>query len=263
MKPLLKWAGGKTWLLKQLQEFLPKSYNNYHEPFVGGGAFFLNYNNGEKRFLSDTNEELINFYLAIKHSHHSLHSELLSYETNKDFYYNVREQSFEDKIKKAARFYYLNQHCYNGLYRVNRKNKFNVPYGRPVRDFEPNIDEFTLASQQLANTEVFCGDFEESLKNIKENDLVFLDPPYTVAHNLNGFVAYNQKIFSWADQERLAKYIEKIKDIGAYYILTNANHQSTIELYGTLGNISIIERHSTIGNLNSRKRISEILLSNC
>jgi len=264
IKPLIKWAGGKTWLAKKILNIVPDNYNNYHEPFIGGASVFLSLTCQQKSFLYDSNGELINFYQQIKKDYLAIFTLLSTYETSEDFYYHIRSQTYVDAVEMAARFYYLNQTCFNGLYRVNQSGNFNVPYGKPTKKFSPDIASFKLMHDMFENSTIECRDFYESLDKIKKNDLVFLDPPYTVAHNLNGFIEYNKKLFSWQDQERLADYILELKKIGAYFILTNANHSSTLNLYKELGNTEIVERYSTIGGkASSRKLISEILVSNC
>ncbi|WP_462218952.1 DNA adenine methylase [Ferruginibacter sp.] len=264
-KSVIRWAGGKQWLTKSINEFIPKYYNNYHEPFLGGAAMFLFLKQPKKSFISDRNEELINFYIQVRDNLKLLLKELKSYKNDEEYYYTIRSRLCDNDVKRAARFYYLNKTGFNGIYRVNKGGIYNVPYGN--RDLEKlfNIKEFQCLQKKLLNDVVInSNDFELSMKNVKKGDLVFLDPPYTVAHNNNGFIEYNQTIFSWVDQERLCEVIKKIDNKKAYFILTNAVHDSIFKLYKNVGKKFEIERHSTIsGHVKNRKKVSELIITNC
>ncbi|AMR33467.1 hypothetical protein A0256_19600 [Mucilaginibacter sp. PAMC 26640] len=263
-KPIIKWAGGKNWLIDRLKKIIPENFNRYHEPFFGGGSTFFNLKPSAGACLSDTNEELINFFIQLQNDFESVLSILSTNEISEEYFYRLRETILVDDVERAARFYYLNQTCFNGLYRVNQQGKFNVPYGRNNITNLSDHDKFLKIHEMLQTSIIRCCDFGETLSEINKNDLVFLDPPYTVAHNLNGFIEYNKKLFSWSDQERLAKYIANIIEKGAFFILTNANHSSTVELYKHLGKVSEVTRFSTIGGkAQSRKKISEIIVTNC
>lgn len=268
VKPFLRWAGGKTWLLKELESYLPQSFNNYHEPFIGAGSVFI-YLKSKGRIknnalLSDQNEDLINAYKAIKQDPITLIDFLKKYRNTKEFYYDLREQKFQSRIEKAAQFIFLNRTSFNGIYRVNLKGKYNVPYGsknyKQLFDFE-NLKNI---SELLKNTKLEIGDFEDYFDEIQKDDLVFLDPPYTVAHENNGFIKYNQKIFAWEDQERLERYIEKIKEKQAYFILTNAAHKNINDLFQNIGAKHELNRYSVVGGKGAkRQKISEYIFANC
>jgi len=264
IKPLLRWAGGKQWIVERIKEFIPSEYNQYYEPFLGGASIYLSLIcSGKKTYLSDLNYELINFYLQVKDNLQLLLLELKNYKNDEQFFYKTREDEKEDTLRQAARFFYLNRTCFNGLYRVNQKGKFNVPYGHRKIDI---IDEnkFIELNIKLQNATIRCQDFNKIIKTVKEKDFVFLDPPYTVAHNKNGFIEYNQKIFSWEDQERLAKFVNELIDKNVYFLMTNACHDSIKKLYRDVGNQYEIDRYSTISALNkSRTRISELIITNC
>lgn len=267
LKPFLRWAGGKSWLIKYLDRILPSEFNNYHEPFLGGGSVFIYLKSKKKikkfAYLSDENESLINAYSVLKNNLGPLIKILKNYKNEKEFYYSIREQKFTDNIQKAAKFIFLNRTSFNGIYRVNLKGEYNVPYGfkkyKNLFDFE-NLKKL---NESLSDTFLSSGDFEETIDNVKNGDLVFLDPPYTVAHENNGFLKYNQKIFSWSDQKRLKKYIEKIKDRKAFFILTNAHHRSIDDLYHSTSKKFVINRHSVVGGKGAqRKEIKEYLFTN-
>ncbi|MCK5017062.1 MAG: Dam family site-specific DNA-(adenine-N6)-methyltransferase [Candidatus Peribacteraceae bacterium] len=267
-KPFLRWAGGKSWLLKDLETYLPQNFNNYHEPFIGGGSVFI-YLKSKGRIknnalLSDQNEDLINAYKAIKQDPITLIKFLKKYRNTKEFYYDLREQRFQNRIEKAAQFIFLNRTSFNGIYRVNLKGEYNVPYGfkkyKQLFDFE-NLKKIC---ELLTNTKLEIGDFEVYFDEIQKDDLVFLDPPYTVAHENNGFIKYNQKIFAWEDQERLERYIEKIKEKQAYFILTNAAHKNINDLFQNIGAKHELNRYSVVGGKGAkRQKISEYIFTNC
>lgn len=262
-KPFLRWAGGKRWLKKQIDELVKiDSFDNYHEPFVGGGAilFHLKPTNA---FISDANKELIDTYISVKENPNHVINYLKNFNKNKDSYYLIRSQNFSNKFERAAQFIYLNQMSFNGIYRVNANGGYNVPYGgRENYDFD--YENILLVSEFLQRITIQHCDFQESLNNVTENDLVFLDPPYTIAHNLNGFVQYNQKIFSLEDQYRLTNAIDQIKEIGANYILTNAAHSKVREIFDKENDTILeISRASVVGGRNSsRGQYSEFLFTN-
>ena len=229
VKPCLRWAGGKNWLIKYLPQIIgDTAFDNYHEPFLGGASVFLSIKPPQQAFLSDLNEDLIKTYIALRSEHP------------------------QDEITRAARFIYLNQTSFNGIYRVNLKGEYNVPYGFREKEF---LNEKTLldVSNALQNAILRYGDFDLVRQNIKPNDLVFLDPPYTVSHNNNGFIKYNQKIFSLEDQIRLNSLIQYIKKIGAYYILTNAAHETIKEIFNNGDWCIELNRASLIGGINAKR----------
>jgi len=268
IKPFLRWAGGKRWLTKNIIDYLPSEFNNYHEPFIGGGSIFLHLKSNKiiknRSFISDYNNELVNTYNQIAQNPKELTLELLKLKNNKEDYYKIRSSKPISEIKKASRFLYLNKSSFNGLYRVNRKGEYNVPFGnRNLKDFY-TIENIKNVSKLLKdNVSISSNDFYDCLENISKGDLVFLDPPYTVAHENNGFVQYNQKIFMWEDQERLKRLLIEIKRRGAYFILTNAKHESIKELFSDVGNRIKVQRHSTIGGIGaSREQINEYIFTN-
>jgi len=262
-EPFLRWAGGKNWLIKHLDKLLPKDgFNRYFEPFLGGGSIFLAINPSKRSYLSDLNEELVQTYLTLKKSPESIIKVLEEFENTKYFYYRIREEKFVDPIKKAARFIYLNQTSFNGIYRVNLKGEYNVPYGFRTKNFIEK-EKLIAVSKRLKNSTLTHGDFNKIKQKIKEKDLIFLDPPYTVSHNDNGFIKYNQKLFSLEDQIRLSNLIDHIKEQGAYYILTNAAHKKIDEIFEKGDHKYIKHRASLIGGLNAeRGQIKEYVFTN-
>lgn len=218
----------------------------------------------KKSYLSDANAQLINTYIQVRDNPEELIEFFMQLPNTEDDYYRIRREiTGESTVENAARFLYLNQTSYNGLYRVNRNGRYNVPYGfRTNWVYDPK--RIRAASLRLQNTRISAGDFEINKYRIKEHDLVFLDPPYTVSHNNNGFIAYNQKLFSLEDQQRLKRFIEYIKTKGAFYILTNAAHETVREIFLTQGDrIVELQRNSLIGGRNAiRAEISEYIFTN-
>ncbi len=262
-KPILRWAGGKTWLLKGLHRFLPATFNDYHEPFVGGGSVFFNMQPGGKSYLSDSNADLITAYCELRDHLDSVIHKLKQFQNTQESYYQIRDTKFFLPAERAAQFIYLNRTCFNGLYRVNLKGEFNVPYGFKSYKQLFDFDRLRRFSERLKSAILRCGDFQDSIQNVNKGDLVFLDPPYTVSHIKNGFIKYNEKLFSWVDQKRLASFIEEIRRRGAYYILTNAKHDSIQKLFGRIDTPTSVWRASVIGGkLARRGMIEEYVFTN-
>jgi DNA adenine methylase len=262
-KPFLRWAGGKRWLLKQIDSLLPLSgFKQYHEPFLGGGAILFHLNPNIS-FISDINGELINAYLAVKEDVSLVITYLKKFQNNKEKYYQIRNSTYKCDYQKAAQFIYLNQMSFNGIYRVNSKGEYNVPYG--YRDkYQFDYSNLVVVSSFLKKVNISKGDFYDAIGNVKKGDLVFLDPPYTVAHDNNGFIEYSKKIFSYEDQKRLSQFIGQIKEVGAYYIMTNANHISLKEIFNIhKDNILEVERNSLIGGFGAKRgKYHEIIMTN-
>ena len=211
-KPFLRWAGGKSWLIKYLDSIVRDyKFNCYHEPFLGCGSIFFYFaSKMNTAYLSDFNNELIDTYSAIKNDPDGVILHLEKYVNTAEEYYRIRALRPETLIEAAARFIYLNQTSFNGIYRVNTKGEYNVPYGNRTKDFI-EADKLRAASKMLQSAILQAEDFDCVRINVAPGDLVFLDPPYTVSHNHNGFIKYNQKLFSLEDQYRLKALIDFIK----------------------------------------------------
>lgn len=262
--PFLRWAGGKKWLIKDINQFLPvNGFNDYHEPFLGGGAILFYLNPNERSFLNDFNVELIDTYSCIKEDVENVIDELRKFKNTEEFYYQIRSKNFKSPVKKAAKFIFLNQTSFNGIYRVNLKGEYNVPYGFRKKEFLDSAN-LRLVSDFLQNCEFTSQDFSNCIDQIKANDLVFLDPPYTISHNDNGFFKYNKKLFSENDQYRLSEFIDQIKERGAFYILTNAAHQKVKQIFDKGDSIIELKRASLIGGTNAKREMySEFIFTNC
>lgn len=267
--PFLRWAGGKMWLFKELAGEFDIKFNDYHEPFVGGGAFFIKLKSSglikQNAFLNDSNKALINAYTQLKYHPQELFAVLRSYKNNESTYYRIRKSKPNTVLEQAAKFIFLNRTCFNGIYRVNLKGEFNVPFGYKhyanLFDFDNLLEVHGLLKKKVTLT---SKDFADAIGNIKQNDLVFIDPPYTVKHENNGFLKYNETIFSWEDQKRLKQFIQNVKDIKAYFILTNAAHYSISDLFKPIAKPKLIARQSLVGGKDAtRGLIHEYVFSNC
>lgn len=263
IEPFVRWAGGKSWLIPYLTQLVSSiKFNHFHEPFLGGGAVFLALDHERTAYLSDINEDLINAYKEIKNNYVQVINILHAYKNTEEDYYRIRSLILDDPIERAARFIYLNHTSYNGLYRVNKLGNYNVPYGRRKK-INFNETKLKIISLKLQKANLKCGDFEINKYAIKKKDLVFLDPPYTVSHNNNGFIEYNKTLFSLDDQIRLSNFIEYIKHKEAYYILTNAAHPKIKEIFGKENMPIVLQRNSLIGGKNSkRQKIEEYIFTN-
>lgn len=228
--PLLKWPGGKRILLKKLLPLIPPQYNCYFEPFIGGGAVFFALRPA-RAVLGDNNPELINCYVQIRDRPEELIQHLATMPNSAEDYYRIRLERPIDEINRAARLIYLTTLSFNGIYRLNRQGDFNVPYGGRayLKPGEPAKVRQVSAALQTAS--LHLGDFTTVVEQARSGDVVYLDPPYTVAHNNNGFLRYNARIFSWTDQERLATAAKQLSAEGCTVIVSNANHPSVTGLY--------------------------------
>ncbi len=259
--PFLKWPGGKRLLIKYILPVLPVVYRSYYEPFVGGGALFF-YLKPKNAIVSDSNVELINCYRQVRDYPEKVICYLNQLRNSEEEYYRVRDEVPSSQIAKAARLIYLTTLSFNGIYRLNKNGVFNVPYGKKTHINPCNESRILVASETLRSAQLRTMDFEESVKDAKEGDLIYFDPPYTVAHGNNGFIKYNAKIFSWEDQTRLAKIAKDLADRGCKVIISNAFHSSVQELYKDF-NYRIIKRSSVIAATGiNRRLVSECIYYN-
>ena len=253
--PFIKWLGGKRWLANEISGRICGSrFNRYFEPFLGGGAVFFSLRI-KPAILSDINKELVNAYIQVRDNPTLILDRLMTMTVDSRNYYEVRNLEPRDKIQKAVRFLYLNRTAFGGIYRLNGKGKFNVPYGNYERGTEILWkDELLIrASAALQGADIRCSDFEKPLDRAKEGDLVYCDPTYTTMHNNNGFRRYNEKSFSWADQERLAEACHKAASRGATIIVSNAWHEEIECLYGGFESFTV-ERMSVLCPYPSRRK---------
>jgi DNA adenine methylase len=259
-RPFLKWAGGKALLLPFILEHVPSQFNRYFEPFLGGGALFYSLS-PKTSFLSDLSEDLINTYLQVRDNPKKVIELLKGMRYEKKSYYEIRATRPHEKISRAARFIYLNKSCWNGLYRVNSRGDFNVPFGRYSNPLLCDVGNLESVSRTLQGAHISVADFEEVLDNAKEGDFVYLDPPYTTSHNNNGFIEYNSRIFSLDDQIRLRKVFENLCQRGCYVVLSNSDHEFIRELYKGFKRFVIPRRNTISSKKNKRGAVTELIIT--
>jgi len=232
IKPFLKWAGGKTQLLSELSEYIPSKFNKYIEPFIGGGAFYF-FLNPEKAVISDLNEDLIITYKTVENDLENVINILREYKHEESFYYDIRALRPKNlsKAERAARFIYLNKTCFNGLYRVNKKGEFNVPYGKGSGNFL-NEDSLRNAQKFLQRTQILHSDYLEILKQYaEEGDFIFLDPPYYPVGKYSDFKRYTKEFFYHEDHVNLKEEFDRLVDLGCQVLLTNSDNPVILDLY--------------------------------
>ena len=260
-RSFVRWAGSKRGLLSYLVPVLPSRYGRYYEPFLGSGALFFLLQ-PDRAVLNDRCRELIDTYITVRDHGAAVAAATKHIRFDKETFYAIRRNRSSEPVTKAAEFLFLNRACFNGIYRVNSSGQFNVPWGAPRTD--RIVDESNLAACQSAllkpGISLMSEDFDLGLKACRKGDLVFLDPPYVTKHNNNGFVDYNESIFSWSDQQRLARTAEALRARGAHVIVTNAMHSDVLSLYPNF-DVYQIDRQSTLaGAIAKRGKVSEALL---
>ena len=271
-KPFVKWAGGKRSITGKLTKLAPYEYKTYYEPFVGGGAFLFELA-PKNAVINDYNKELMNVYECIKDESEfsSLCSELNKHEANhsEEYYYMIRDLDRDKKkfnrladYKRAARTIYLNKACFNGLYRVNSKNEFNVPSGKKnkVNTYDGVNLGIIYCYLNLNNVRLLSTDFEEAVKDAKKGDFVYFDPPYD--SDTSTFNSYTENGFGKEEQERLAKVFKYLDKRGCYVMLSNYNTKLIKELYKDY-NFNIIEAQRNIGaKAKDRGKVEEVIITN-
>lgn len=264
VQPLLRWAGGKRWLVPTVDALIGDTdIRNYHEPFAGGAALFFGLGIDGKAYISDLNSALIETYAQVRDDPEGVWRFLRPYSNTADAYYLARATRPRLPASKAARFIYLNHASFNGIYRVNLAGRYNVPFGYRKSCNIPQLADLVAASGRLKAATLTCGDFDGALDHVGQGDLVFLDPPYTVAHNLNGFIKYNDTLFRFTDQRRLSSAINRIRGLGAYYVLTNAAHSSIADLFEKGDRrIETSRKNAVGGRAATRGRATEYLFTN-
>lgn len=289
-KPFLKWAGGKTQLLDQIVARLPKEFSSnpfiFIEPFVGGGALLFHlldrFPKIEKVIINDLNEDLITTYETIKNdvsklivrleeiekAYYEVHD---NKELSSNFYYSIREKfnrRNSNDVNQSAYFIFLNRTCFNGLYRVNKSNKFNVPKGDYKNPRICDSQNLRLVSKALQKVQINCGDYFELLKDVEEGTFIYLDPPYKPLSKTSNFNHYTNVAFDDLEQSRLLKFCESITTKGAFWIQSNSNHMDESgqsyfkELYSEF-QVDVVSAKRMINTYDSNKKhINEVLIYN-
>lgn len=269
--PFVKWAGGKRQLIPQIRERMPGKYNDYYEPFVGGGAVIFDLLPANA-LINDINKALINTYRTICNEPDAFLKEVNRldndmWEDGKKYYYSIREH-YNDKLMRseydvelAAIFVFINKHCFNGLYRVNGKGLFNVPYNNSRR---VSVDEDVIiaTSEYLRRVTIIDGDFEQACKNAKKGDFVFIDSPYAPL-NPTSFESYTKEGFDIESHKRLAKLYDELTARGCYCMLTNHNTELINELYGNKDyKIDVVSVKRMINSDASNRVGEEVIICN-
>lgn len=269
--PFVKWAGGKRQLLPQIKERMPERYHDYYEPFVGGGAVVFDVLPANA-LINDSNKALINTYRQICNAPEGFLKAVKNldegmWEDGKKYYYSLREH-YNDKLMKAeydvelaALFVFINKHCFNGLYRVNGKGLFNVPYNGSRRS---SVDESVIweISKYLQDVTIMDGDFEKACKEVKEGDFVFIDSPYAPL-NPTSFESYTKEGFDIESHKRLAKFYDELTARGCYCMLTNHNTELINKLYGNKGyKIDVVSVKRMINSDASNRVGEEVIICN-
>lgn len=255
MKPIMKWAGGKTQMLKDILPQIPEYTGKYIEPFFGGGALFFALA-PENAVIADSNPELINMYVQVANDVDGVINILHTYQNTEEMFYGVRALDWMDlsKTEAAARTIYLNRTCFNGLYRVNRKGQFNTPFGKYKNPTICDEELLRVVSKQLQKATIICGDYLDVLKQYAlPGDFVFLDPPYVPVSEYADFKRYTKEQFYEDDHRNLAEEVKRLQKLGCYVILTNSDHPLVHELYQDF-EIQIVDTKRAISSKgNSRK----------
>lgn len=263
-QPFLKWAGGKRKLVGDILRAAPPRFERYLEPFLGGGAVALSVD-CPKLLLNDGNAELINTYIVVRDQLPALQTALDEHRRahSEQHFYAVRARNPDEmhEIDRAARFIYLNKACFNGLYRVNREGKFNVPYGHAKKLTIYDRENLRAVSEILQHSELSALDYKEFLEQARAGDFVYLDPPYAPVSKFSDFKRYTKEQFRESDQYDLATVFQQLIDVGAYPILSNSHTELTLEMYSRY-NIQVVHMTRNI-NADSKGRapIREILVT--
>ncbi len=273
-QPVVKWAGGKGQLLDRYSRVFPPAFNAYHEPFAGGAAVFFAIRRrgwSGKAYLNDLNPELINLYVVIRDNFPALMEELKVHEAhknNRDYYYEVRNWDRNPRqfsrlspAKRAARTLFLNKTCYNGLYRVNRSDYFNVPFGRIKNPRVLDGDNLQAVSLALQDVSLTCRDFEVALAAAGPGDFVYLDPPYQPLTRTASFTAYTRDSFSLLDQQRLARLFAELEQRGCWVMLSNSYTPEIQALYQGYS-IQVVQASRAINSrTEGRGPVEEMLIT--
>jgi DNA adenine methylase len=273
IKPIVKWAGGKRQILAQLIDRLPLSWEHYYEPFIGGGALFIalnNMGNIKRATISDANPELVNLYRVIQNRPNELVRALKhpEFKNTREKYlelrntFNRKRGNPTDAVERAALFLYLNRHGYNGLWRVNRKGEFNVPFGRYQSPRFPSPRQILGFSDLLECVTIQEGDFARTMEKAQEGDFVYCDPPYFPISSTSRFTAYHAKEFSFEDQVRLAQVCRNLSRRGVSVMISNSWAPEISQLYHEFHHEMITAARAINSRGDRRTGIPELIITN-
>jgi DNA adenine methylase len=265
--PIVKWVGGKRQLMFELLKNMPENYNRYFEPFIGGGALFFELQ-PENAYISDMNEELINLYKVVRDNVEELITDLQKHDISKEYFMEIRnidrteEYQNWSNIQKASRFIYLNRTCFNGMYRVNSKGEFNVPFGHYKNPRILDENNLINCSNLLQRTEIKHADFSEILKKVKKGDFVYFDPPYVPLSETSSFTSYTKDGFDMDMQLSLRDVCDELDSMGVKFLLSNSDTQFVNELYENYNIKKVFASRQINANADGRGKITEVLVRN-
>jgi DNA adenine methylase len=264
-RPFLKWAGGKTQLLPQLRPLLPPRdrIGRYFEPFVGSAALFFALR-PRRAVLSDVNRELVSSYRAIKNDVEGVIRELRAHVYGAEHYYRVRDEVRPASLSptaRAARTIYLNKTCFNGLYRVNRAGRFNVPFGRYTNPSICDADNLRACSLALRHVELAVRDFSDVAKHARAGDFVYFDPPYVPLSDTSDFTSYIPGGFGAAEQQRLAKVFAQLAQSGVHVMLSNSDTPPVRSLYARFHIHPVLASRSINSKITKRGKVGEVVVT--
>lgn len=265
--PIVKWVGGKRQLMFELIKNMPKSYNRYFEPFIGGGALFFELQ-PEQAYISDMNEELINLYQVVRDNVDELIIDLKKHDISKEYFMEIRNidrtEDYENwsSIQKASRFIYLNRTCFNGMYRVNSKGEFNVPFGHYKNPRIVDENNLTNCSNLLQRTEIRHADFSEILTKVQEGDFVYFDPPYVPLSETSSFTSYTKDGFDIDMQFKLRDVCDELDNKGVKFMLSNSDTKLVNKLYVNYEIKKVFASRQINANADGRGKITEVLVRN-
>lgn len=266
IKPFIRWAGGKQNLVKELSENLPKSFSGrYFEPFLGAGSLFF-YNSFKNNILADINPILVSTYNFIKESPSEVSLRLENHrkKISEEYYYKIREKFNRDIRKEtfdqAANFIFLNHTSYNGIFRVNQKGEYNVPFGK-MKAAIPSFDHLSKVSEKLQNSLIICSSYEKLLENVRSNDFVYLDPPYPPLNGTSFFQHYTIDKFPAEEQINVSKKAQSLSDNGILVMISNAETPIILDLYKGW-NIKKVKAFRYINTKAKRIQVNELIITN-
>ena len=267
LHPVIKWVGGKRQLLHEIKKYIPSGFNRYFEPFIGGGAvFFSLQQNGS--YISDVNEELVNLYCTIKYNAVDLLKDLRKHQNTKEYFLQIRNLDREKQYKqlsdvqKASRFIYMNRTCFNGLYRVNSKGEFNVPFGAYHNPRIVDEENLLACSELLKQTEIRCADFSAILDVVQPNDFVYFDPPYIPLNATSSFTSYTKDGFDVDMQYRLRDVCNTLHHKDVKFLVSNSDTPLTRELYSEYNIETVFASRAINCKASGRGKITEVLIRN-
>ena len=265
--PIVKWVGGKRQLMFELLKNMPENYDRYFEPFIGGGALFFELQ-PDIAYISDMNEELINLYQVVRNNVDELVADLQKHDISKEYFMEIRniDRTEEYKnwsdIQKASRFIYLNRTCFNGMYRVNSKGEFNVPFGNYKNPKILDENNLINCSSLLQKTEIQHADFSKILKKVKKGDFVYFDPPYVPLSETSSFTSYTKDVFDIYMQFNLRYVCDALNSMGVKFLLSNSDTKLVNELYEKYNIKKVFASRQINANADGRGKITEVLVRN-